>query len=57
MLNRLIITVLILLLFASFSFNVISHEEIKTKDFLNKFNEDHYSKIVGILHDRIRSME
>ena len=57
MFNRLIITVLILLLFASFSFNVISYEEIQRKYCENKFNEDHYSKIVGMLYDRIISME
>ena len=55
--NRIVISTLILLLCGSVCFNVISYEEIQRKTTQNEQDTEHYSKIVGLLHERMNSME
>jgi len=57
MITRLIITTLTFLLLASFSFNVIHMEAIERHLNENEFDNEHYSKIVSMLHERINSLE
>ena len=55
--NRMVISTLVLLLCGSVCFNIISYEEIQTKNTESEFDNAHYSKIVSLLHERMNSME
>jgi|688.fasta_scaffold97202_3 hypothetical protein len=57
MIKRIIITTLICLLCGSVCFNVISYEEIQRKTSENISDKEHHSKIVGLLYEKINSIE
>ena len=54
---RLTVVFLLSLLFISFSYNCLHYDALVRAEYISKFDNNYYGKMISQLHDRINEVE